>query len=89
VVEPVETTVDKNRNSIKYGASTGSAPGVPAWIAQAVCCRKFCAERIFSLDFFVLFYQEKRTEFTYKDKGCIKISMKNKTEAPKYIKNRS
>jgi hypothetical protein len=49
VVEPVETTVDKNRNSIKYGASTGSAPVVPAWIAQEVCCRSFCVEIILSL----------------------------------------
>ena len=27
---------------------------LPAWIAQGVCCRSFCVERIFSLDFLLL-----------------------------------
>jgi hypothetical protein len=34
----------------------------PALVAQADMLRSFCLQRIFSLDFLVLFYQEKRTK---------------------------
>jgi len=33
---------------------------LPAWIAQGVCCRSFCVERILSLDFLLLLCQDKR-----------------------------
>jgi hypothetical protein len=35
---------------------------LPAWIAQGVCCRSFCVERILSLEFLLLLFQDKRRE---------------------------
>jgi hypothetical protein len=33
---------------------------LPVWIAQGVYCRSFCVERILSLDFLLLLFQDKR-----------------------------